>query len=60
IAIILVVFTAYVILRVAPRLADYLGPTGLNVMTRMMGFIALAISVQFILSGISRYFVLAG
>jgi len=60
IAIILVVFTAYVILRVAPRLADYLGPTGLNVMTRMMGFIALAISVQFILSGISRYFGLAG
>jgi len=25
-------------------------------MTRMMGFIALAISVQFILSGISRFF----
>lgn len=60
VAVILVVFTAYLILRVAPKLAEYLGPTGLNVMTRMMGFIALAISVQFILSGISRYFGLAG
>lgn len=60
VAIVLVVLASYLILRVAPRLADYLGPTGLNVMTRMMGFIALAISVQFILSGISRYFGLAG
>ncbi len=56
IAILLVIFSAYLILRLAPTLARYIGMTGLNVMTRLMGFIALAISVQFILSGISRYF----
>jgi len=56
ISIVLVVLLTYIILRLAPISAKYIGPTGLNVMTRLMGFIALAISVQFILSGISRYF----
>ncbi|TVQ67253.1 MAG: MarC family NAAT transporter [Balneolaceae bacterium] len=56
ISVILVVLVTYVILRLAPISAKYIGPAGLNVMTRLMGFIALAISVQFILSGISRYF----
>ncbi len=55
-SIVLVVIITYGILRLAPFSARYIGPTGLNVMTRLMGFIALAISVQFILSGISRYF----
>lgn len=56
VSIILVVIVTFGILRLAPLLARYIGPAGLNVMTRLMGFIALAISVQFILSGISRYF----
>lgn len=56
ISILLVVLLTYGILRLAPFSAKYIGPSGLNVMTRLMGFIALAISVQFILSGISRYF----
>jgi len=56
IAIFLVVLISYIILRLSPTLARYIGTTGLNVMTRLMGFIALAISVQFILSGISKYF----
>ena len=55
-SVILVVLLTYIILRLAPISARYIGPTGLNVMTRLMGFIALAISVQFILSGISRYY----
>ena len=55
-SILLVVLITYGILRLAPISARYIGPTGLNVMTRLMGFIAAAISVQFILSGISRYF----
>lgn len=55
-SVVLVVVLTYIILRLAPISAKYIGPTGLNVMTRLMGFIALAISVQFILSGISRYF----
>lgn len=56
ISIFMVVVSTYILLRLAPISAKYIGPTGLNVMTRLMGFIALAISVQFILSGISRYF----
>jgi multiple antibiotic resistance protein len=55
-SILLVVLITFGVLRLAPLLARYIGPTGLNVMTRLMGFIAAAISVQFILSGISRYF----
>jgi multiple antibiotic resistance protein len=56
VAILLVVLVTYGILRIAPISAKYIGPAGLNVLTRLMGFIALAISVQFILSGISQYF----
>lgn len=55
-AVVLVVAVTYGILRLAPISVKYIGHTGLNVMTRLMGFIALAISVQFILSGISRYY----
>ena len=58
-SIVLVVLVTYGILRLAPISAKYIGPTGLNIMTRLMGFIALAIAVQFILSGISRYFGIA-
>lgn len=56
VSILLVVLVTYAILRMAPISAEYIGPAGLNVLTRLMGFIALAISVQFILSGISQYF----
>lgn len=56
ISITLVVFIAYVVLRLSPVIMQYMGTSGMNVMTRMMGFIALAISVQFILSGVSVFF----
>lgn len=56
ISIFLVVVITFVLLRLAPISAKYIGYTGLNVMTRLMGFIVMAISVQFILSGISQYF----
>ena len=59
ISIFLVVVVSYILLRLAPISAKYIGQTGLNVMTRLMGFIVLAISVQFILSGISQYFRIA-
>lgn len=55
-SIFLVVLISYSLLRLAPISQKYIGYTGLNVMTRLMGFIVLAISVQFILSGISQYF----
>lgn len=56
IAIILVALISYGVLRLAPFSAQYIGPTGMGAMTRMMGFIAMAIGVQFILNGISKFF----
>lgn len=55
-AIVLVAFISYGVLRLAPFSAKYIGPTGMNAITRMMGFIAMAIGVQFILNGISKFF----
>lgn len=55
-AIIAVALISYGVLRLAPFSARYIGPTGMNAITRMMGFIAMAIGVQFILNGISKFF----
>lgn len=55
-AIILVALISFGVLRLAPFSAKYIGPTGMNAITRMMGFIAMAIGVQFILNGISNFF----
>jgi multiple antibiotic resistance protein len=55
-AIVLVALISYGVLRLAPFSARYIGPTGMNAITRMMGFIAMAIGVQFILNGISKFF----
>lgn len=55
-AIILVALISYGVLRLAPFSAKYIGPTGMNAITRMMGFIAMAIGVQFILNGVSKFF----
>jgi multiple antibiotic resistance protein len=51
-SIFIVAVFAYLILRVAPWFSKFLGPTGLTVMTRMMGFISLCIGIQFIINGI--------
>lgn len=56
VAIVLVALISYLILRLAPISARYIGPSGMSAVTRMMGFIAMAIAVQFILTGISKYF----
>lgn len=56
IAILLCALTAYLILRLAPISAKYIGPTGMSAVTRMMGFIAMCIAVQFILNGISSFY----
>lgn len=55
-AIFVVALTSYGVLRLAPFSAQYIGPSGMSAVTRMMGFIAMAIAVQFILNGISKYF----
>lgn len=55
-AILLVAIACFLILRISPWAVRYIGSTGMNVMTRMMGFIALAIGVQFIINGVSNFF----
>lgn len=56
VAILLVALISYAILRAAPWATRFIGKSGMNAMTRMMGFIALAISVQFIINGIAKFF----
>lgn len=58
VAILGVSVVSYGILRLAPISAKYIGPAGMGAFTRMMGFIAMAIGVQFILNGISTFFAL--
>ena len=42
----------YLILRSAPFLYKLLGESGLNAMTRIMGFLVMAIGIQYIITGI--------
>jgi multiple antibiotic resistance protein len=51
-AILLCSLGAYVVLRIAPQFMKLLGKTGMAGFTRMMGFIALCIGVQFIINGV--------
>ncbi len=55
-AVLFAALVAYGILRVSPLLVKYIGKTGMTVITRMMGFIALSIGVQFVINGISKFF----
>ena len=56
VAVFLTALLAYGILRVAPWLSKVIGKSGMTVITRMMGFIALAIGVQFVINGIAKFF----
>ncbi len=52
VSIVLTMFLSLIFLRQATRIARYLGATGINVMSRLMGLILTAIAVQFILTGL--------
>jgi multiple antibiotic resistance protein len=56
VAIVLCAVASYFIFRIGPLASKYIGDTGMNVVTRLMGFIVMAISVQFIMSGIRQFF----
>lgn len=56
VAVLLTALSAFVILRIAPWLNQLIGNSGMTVITRMMGFIALAIGVQFVINGMGRFF----
>lgn len=53
IAILLVSAATFLVLYISPNAVKYLGKTGMTALTRMMGFIALCIGVQFLINGIS-------
>jgi multiple antibiotic resistance protein len=50
-AITVVVAVCWLILSAAPRITDFFGQTGLNVMTRIMGLLVTVIAVQFVIDG---------
>lgn len=56
VAIFLIAFLAWSIMRVSPWLSKAIGRSGMTATTRMMGFIALAIGVQFVINGIASFF----
>lgn len=56
VAVFLVAFLAWALMRVAPWLNKLIGKSGMTVITRMMGFIALAIGVQFVINGIAKFY----
>jgi multiple antibiotic resistance protein len=59
IGMVIVVAIAFVLLRGAGFLARFLGPSGLDAMTRIFGFLLVAIGMQFLLTGISDFYGIA-
>jgi membrane protein, MarC family len=51
-AILLLSIVTFIVLRVSPYAVKLLGNTGLAVLTKIMGFIVLCVSVQFIINGV--------
>lgn len=56
IGILLVAAIAWVVLRTAPAVVKFLGTTGLNALTRVMGFLLVCVGVQFVVMGVYGFF----
>jgi multiple antibiotic resistance protein len=56
VGLVFVVLIAFLVLRAATPLAKLLGPAGIDAMTRIFGFLLVAIGMQFLLTGISDFF----
>jgi len=50
---------SFVVLRAASSMVRFLGPGGIDAMTRIFGFLLICIGMQFLLTGISDFFGLA-
>lgn len=50
--IIAVAIVTYLVLRVASRIVRFIGPVGVNAMTKIMGFLITCIGVQFVVNGV--------
>ena len=55
-AILVMTMIIYLTFRYSPKIVQILGPTGMDVLTKIFGLITLALGVQFILTGISGAF----
>lgn len=50
--IISVALITYIVLRLSSRLVKFIGPVGVNAMTKIMGFLIMSIGVQFVVNGV--------
>ena len=50
-SIVVTAFASWIVLRLAERLIERIGQTGIRVMTRIMGLLLAALAVQFVISG---------
>ena len=42
----------YVVLRLSGKLVRFIGPVGVNAMTKIMGFLIMCMGVQFVVNGV--------
>jgi multiple antibiotic resistance protein len=50
--IVCVAIITYIVLRLSSRLVKFIGPVGVNAMTKIMGFLIMSIGVQFVVNGV--------
>lgn len=55
-AVFLVCLVVWLTLKLAPRIRDFLGESGMDVVGRLMGLILLALAVEFITTGLAQKF----
>ena len=55
VAIFISALLSYLALTLSTRVVPFIGPAGVEVATRIMGFIAMVIGVEFVLNGIRQY-----
>lgn len=55
VGIVLTVLICWFVLRSSTKITTFLGPTGIDAMTRIMGFIIICIGVEFAVSGIKGF-----
>jgi small neutral amino acid transporter SnatA (MarC family) len=56
VAIALFAFCSWGVFRIAPWLVRLLGQTGINVITRIMGLLLMALGIEFIVAGVKGIF----
>jgi multiple antibiotic resistance protein len=47
---------SYLVLRAASSMVRFLGPGGLDAMTRIFGFLLICVGMQFLLTGVADFY----